>query len=532
MARACLRYLLISCCFLCHVRAQFVIDSWTTESGLPQNSVLSIQQTPDGYLWFTTFDGLVRFDGVRFTVFNKANSPGMASNRLVHLLAEKDGTLWASTESDGVVRYRAGHFRTFAVADGLPSDRLNRVQRDIDGSLLIDTHAATAHLRGERITSDPPMGFHDRKTYISPGGVRWEINAAGLRRTKDGQESRFPLPFKRGDFSGVQMDETADGALWLTAPDGLYRLEAGMYTAYTHRDGLPKTFINAIAHDRGGGVWLATVGEGVCRFANQRFTCYTTADGLTSNFARSVFQDREGTIWAGTNEGGLNRLSHRVVTPLSAAAGLREKNVYTVIEDRAGDMWVGSTRGLAQMRSGRVIRFFDRSSGLSHDTVQGLYEDRAGRLWIGSNGGVMSYANGRFTDFTRDLRLRPGVDSCWLIQEDAAGALWFGTDAGLLHYQGGEVRRYTAADGLPGNDIRVVQEERNGVLWVGTYAGLARWDGTRFAAWTERDGLASNHIRALHEDDRGTLWIGTYDGGLSRFRDGVFTNFTTAKRSL
>src|SRR5579871_3200833 len=79
-----LRWLLLLCCAL-SARAQYVIDYWTTDKGLPQNSVLSIQQTPDGYLWFTTFDGLVRFDGVRFTVFNKGNSPGLTSNRFVRL---------------------------------------------------------------------------------------------------------------------------------------------------------------------------------------------------------------------------------------------------------------------------------------------------------------------------------------------------------------------------------------------------------------------------------------------------------------
>src|SRR4051812_26512364 len=59
-------------------RAQYRFDHWTADNGLPQNSVRDIVQTQDGYLWFTTFDGLVRFDGVRFTVFNKSNSPGIA----------------------------------------------------------------------------------------------------------------------------------------------------------------------------------------------------------------------------------------------------------------------------------------------------------------------------------------------------------------------------------------------------------------------------------------------------------------------
>jgi hypothetical protein len=112
-------------------------------------------------------------------------------------------------------------------------------------------------------------------------------------------------------------------------------------------------------------------------------------------------------------------------------------------------VWVGTIRGLARVRSGRVVEFFDRSTGLLPESVQSLYEDRGGRLWIGSDGAVEFYANGRFQDFTRELKLRPGRDSCWSIHEDTTGALWFGTNVGLLRYQGGQVRRYTVQDGLP-----------------------------------------------------------------------------------
>ncbi len=527
------RALLIACCLLPGLEAQFVIDSWTTESGLPQNSVLSIQQTPDGYLWLTTFDGLVRFDGVRFTVFDKSNSPGLTSNRFVHLLAENDGALWACTESDGFVRYFGGQFQTFTVSDGLPSNRVDRVQRDVDGSLLIETPVAQAHLRGQRIESDPPNQLLEQKTYVSSGGARWDVDAHELRMTKGGREAHFPWPSvpsrkQAHDPHDMRMDETADGALWLAEPGALYRLRDGAYTVYTGRNGLPASYIRAISHDREGGVWLATSQDGVCRFFNQRFVCYTTADGLSSNFATAVFQDREGNIWVGTNERGLNRLRRRVVTTLSAGAGLPDRNVYPVFEDRAGDVWVGSLQGLARMRAGRVIQFFGNSAGLVHENVQALYEDRAGRLWIGSLGGVEYYSRGRFTDFTATLNLCPGC-GCFFIHEDSAGVLWFGTSAGLLRYQNGKLRRYGVADGLPGDDAKVVREGRDGILWVGTYGGLARFDGDHFVAYTERDGLASNHVRALYEDARGVLWIGTYDGGLSRLQSGRLTTYTTAQ---
>src|ERR1044071_4669287 len=100
-------------------QGQYHFDSWTTDSGLPQNSVNSIGQTADGYLWFTTLDGLVRFDGVRFTVFNKSNSKNLPSNRFMALFAEPDDTLWLSTEENGVVRFRHGEFQTFTTEDGL-----------------------------------------------------------------------------------------------------------------------------------------------------------------------------------------------------------------------------------------------------------------------------------------------------------------------------------------------------------------------------------------------------------------------------
>ena len=102
--------------------AQYRFDVWDTDAGLPQNTVRAILQTRDGYLWLTTSDGLVRFDGVRFTVFNKANAEGIGSNRFTALYEATDGALWAGTEDGGIVRYAGGAFKTFTTADGLPSN--------------------------------------------------------------------------------------------------------------------------------------------------------------------------------------------------------------------------------------------------------------------------------------------------------------------------------------------------------------------------------------------------------------------------
>jgi ligand-binding sensor domain-containing protein len=126
-------------CLVVLARAQYRFDSWTTDNGLPQNSVYSIAQTNDGYLWFTTLDGLVRFDGVKFTVFNTANSKNLPNNRFIYVFAESNGALWFSTEDDGLIRRRNGEFKPFTMADGLPSNRIQEIQTDVDGSLLISS---------------------------------------------------------------------------------------------------------------------------------------------------------------------------------------------------------------------------------------------------------------------------------------------------------------------------------------------------------------------------------------------------------
>jgi ligand-binding sensor domain-containing protein len=101
--------------------AQYRFDNWTTDNGLPQNGVRGIGQTPDGYLWFTTFDGLVSFDGVKFTVFDKNNSRGIFSNRFAGLHIERDGTLLAATEDGCLTVYQNGEFRSYTQANGLPA---------------------------------------------------------------------------------------------------------------------------------------------------------------------------------------------------------------------------------------------------------------------------------------------------------------------------------------------------------------------------------------------------------------------------
>lgn len=127
--------------------------SWTVDSGLPQNTVYAIRQTQDGYLWFTTLDGLVRFDGVRFTVFSRSNTEGLSSNRFNTLLEDGDGDLWAGTEDGGLARYRDGRFTTYTTADGLPNNRILGLLNNAGPGLLVLTQGGPARWRDGQFTA-------------------------------------------------------------------------------------------------------------------------------------------------------------------------------------------------------------------------------------------------------------------------------------------------------------------------------------------------------------------------------------------
>ena len=142
--------LLLFCFPLTAAQAQYRFDSWTTDEGLPQNSVYSILQTNDGYIWFTTLDGLVRFDGIKFKVFNRSNSPGLTTNRLIYLLAENDNTIWVGTEDGGLLRFQDGKFRAFTTADGLPAVKVFKIFKDFDGNLLAAAQTGLARFDGEK----------------------------------------------------------------------------------------------------------------------------------------------------------------------------------------------------------------------------------------------------------------------------------------------------------------------------------------------------------------------------------------------
>lgn len=525
---------IILLCLLCFssVFAQhnsYRFDHWTTDNGLPQNTVRAIVQARDGYLWLTTFDGLARFDGVRFTVFDKNNTPAITNNRFTALYEDKDGTLWAGADQGEVVSYRNGVFTSYASAEGRPGVSISNFSRDFNDELMFMTGSNTYYLRAGKFIPTPQEYADPRlKFYLGPSGTRWAVDARGVRQAKDGREIHYPIKFDWDEgLSGLEIYEDRQGSLWLGDRTAVYRLRDGQATRYTTQDGLPsRMVVRPQREDEDGGIWFVTGwvlqdGLGVVRFKDGRFTIYGKDAGLPTTAYIQIIGDREGSIWVATSS-GLYRVSKELITTYSTANGLAHNEVYPLLKARNGDIWVGTQRGLSLFRNGT---FAENPVKGYREIVQSFWEDRLGRMWIGAWGWLHRYENGRL----KLLNSLLGKDALvWAIREDRTGAVWIGTQRGLYKLQGDIVTaHYTTKDGLPSDDVKAIHESADGVLWFGTFGGLAKFKDGKFTSYTTAQGLTGNRVRSLYEDSEATLWVGTYDDGLSRFRDGRFFSYRT-----
>jgi signal transduction histidine kinase/ligand-binding sensor domain-containing protein len=514
---------LLTSCSTASVQAQYQFDLWNTDHGLPQNAVQALLQTRDGYLWLTTPDGLVRFDGVRFTVFNKGNTKGLRTNRLTALYEGRDGTLWVGTEGSGIIRYREREFTTYTMQEGLNSNWVWAINEDAAGRIIVITHLGVMVWNEGRFVSDSSEAKLSKRAYgwlERLGGLSF-FDGQGLQvfdgRTFRTYTEEHGLPIR--DLSGISKDQ--HGVLWVVTKDaGIFSLRDGVFTYYMVKGLPPGPQINVIYQDSGDTIWIGTV-HGLSQFKDGMLTTFPEV----KSGVQKIYEDREGTIWIAAGD-GLHRVRRQAISVYSEKDGLPGRAVNSIFEDQEGGILLGTWRGgFSRLKDGRFTNYGVKD-GLSGNLVNAVYEDREGTIWIGTHDrGLNRFRDGRFTLYgTNDGLGDRGIAS---IYQDRAGQLWIGTYSGLSIFRDGAFTNYGYSEGMLPGAVQVIYEDRQGRLWLGTPKGLCLFSQGKFVIYTERDGLSSENVRAVYEDREGTIWVGTYDGGLNRFRDGRFTRYTT-----
>jgi PAS domain S-box-containing protein len=509
---------------------QYGLSVWTTDQGLPQSSVNAIAQTKDGYLWFGTQEGLARFDGARFTVFDKRNTPALETHHINTLLVARDGTLWIG-RNGGLTSYKDGRFRSYATKDGLTNGFIWSLAEGADGSIWIATYSGglcrfhdgkfTSYTVRDGLASDSLWS-----TYVARDGSLWVgTNGGGLSHFANGRFTNYTTANGLANNIVWSMHQDRTGDLWIGTNDGLNWLHDGKLTKFTTADGLSNNAVKVIREDRDGNLWIGTDGGGLNRYVNGKFSSFSTQQGLSDSSVLSLYEDLEGSLWVGTSAGGVDQLRPGKFVTISKSEGLTADVVWAVREAADGSLLMATNNGFSRWKDG-AMRNFSAPKDLSSNVVRAVLEDRDGGLWLGTADGLNRYENGKHTVYRKSSGL--SHDMIRSLAQDRDGNIWIGTrGGGLDRFRDGVFTHYNTSNGLTNDVVASIDEDADGALWIATNGGLSVLKNGRFRNYTTSEGLSNDVIRVTHHDREGAHWVGTYGGGLNRIKNGRIVQITT-----
>jgi signal transduction histidine kinase/ligand-binding sensor domain-containing protein len=508
--------------------SSFRIKRWTTEQGLPQNRIACLKQTHDGYLWIGTWFGLVRFDGMRFTVFNKFNTPELVDDAINALAEDADGTLWIGT-GDSLVSYHEHRFHRLTTAEGLPDWKVWRLAGSRSGGVWVHSGPYVTRLDRGKFSrvwrmEQPVGGFFDGNTVhaIREGADGWLnifTGTAWLGLSPKADELRTNQIVPASSLCWTGFPDVQAGSCWMGTSEGVLHYENGA-SERLGREELGRHSVDFVYQDRGGNVWANTQPGVLHRWDHNR---WQTIDLGNVGATICMEQDHEGNLWAGTDQGLVQIQTQRVRT-YTPQDGLADANVWSVCEGTDGAIWVGTGHGLSCIRSGRVVRL-DADEPVLNEANRCIWPAANGGVWVPKPGlGLLEFRDGVFVE-RGEKRICGGLIGA--LYGDRSGRLWIASELGLVVLKDGYFTNCPiSAEGHRLHDVHSILEDREGSFWFGTKGqGLVRWHEGTGSVFTDRDGLSNNSVWSIYEDGDGALWLGT-ENGLTLYRKGRFFAFT------
>ena len=474
------KYKIILAFILCivYLKAQteeYTYKQLTDADGLSQSTIFKTIQDNEGYLWFGTVDGLNRYDGYEFRVYenNPADSTSISDNFISTIFEDTDGILWVGTINGYLNRYDKN--------------------KEIFKRIYINNFFTS-------ITS-PENNFYD-----------------------------YPLAFSRDQVNTITaIAEDEKGFLWIgTWGNGIVKFDRRNFTGThihykpTDPNSLSSNRVLDIIEDKEGNIWIATFGGGINKLIKKssgqddteyKFIHYKSSDNdensLSDDKVIKLFEDKIGNIWAGTFNGGLNKID---------------------VEDKASSP--------EKTKFIHFVNDRNDEKSLSNNTVMAIEQDLQGYLWVGTFGGGLDRFDSNSNTFTNfsysSERASPFPDPEILsLFVDHSGILWVGSHLGegvtkiqknISNFD--IINRQTAGDFKLNDDVVwSLYKDKKGNLWIGTYKGginVLNFETKQTKIYKSHIGtnsISDNHIRSLTEDNFGNKWVGTYSGGLDRINN-------------
>ena len=503
----------------------YLIKTWQTEDGLPDNSATAMVQTPDDYLWFGTFNGLVRFDGVKFTVFDTGNTPELPSSSVVNLHLDRNGRLWVSTLRGLVVR-EGTRWRPIPEAATKDGDYIRSFADRANGDVLMTlSKGRILEFAGDRCSELPAPRGEANSGYLgfSDEEGRWWVAQRVFVGTWNGMQwvsapavTNVPLP----EGFPIGFAPARDGGFWLLVNSDLRKYSRGRQVSVCPISGSLGS-ISRMAEDSAGSVWIATYDAGLTQILpDGRIQRWGEANGIAYKDVRFVFEDKEQNLWVGTSGGGLQQFKPRRFQAFGYTQGAAARLVGTVAASPDGSVWATTFgQGLFRWHPEDGFGRHKPPSWADHNLhFTSVLADRKGRTWVGVyDDGLLAFGAGYDRHFTA---LELGGATVNALFEDSRGRIWISAGPGVAAFEEGKFQIYDQRSGLPSGIVCAMAEDADGVLWLSNLEGVFRLNSGRCEPVLAEDGSPLREVTCLKADNDRTMWMGTSDRGLLRWRAG------------
>jgi signal transduction histidine kinase/ligand-binding sensor domain-containing protein len=542
--------------------SQYAHTAWLIQDGHFSGTPQVMTQTADGYLWFGTNIGLVRFDGVRFITWNPPAGERLLDSRVFSLLGARDGSLWMGTgysishwkegelvnypqlsgrvealvednegsiwlartqSTDGmgpVCRIKDEQLRCYGVTDGIPFPLAIQLEKSDSGELWVGGYSELCRWKPGSCTtyftntSRRPETFASLRAIVrgADGSVWAAIDRSGsvlqLEHFEHGSWAMrdFPgVPIHNSDITTLFV--ARDDALWVgTADHGIFRARGNEVDHFGSKDGLSSDAVGRFYQDTEGTLWVVTAG-GIDNFRDLPVASYPMREGLSGAGASSVLASRDGTVWIGNFE-ALDFLRDGKLSAIRARHGLPGKFITTLCEDHAGRLWLGLDSDLWVYDRGsfRVVR---HSDGRSLGIVFAITEDAHHSIWVRAGPNL-----DRIQDFTvKETLTSAQISTAYTLAATPDGGVVLGlVDGDLVKFRNGETQAIASNEVGNSRQIRDLLVETDGSVWGTTLDELFRWkDGVRRNLST-RNGLPCDGVFALVKGNLDSIWLYTKCG--------------------
>lgn len=565
---------------------KYISTNWMYSNGFPANSAVDVIQNEEEYIWIATYDGLIRFDGKDFKIFNRYTDDGYNALSATKFFEDSKKRLWIATNESGVALYEKGSFEMIGTKEGLSSDIVRCIKEDKDGNILVGTAKGLSRLEKEK-----QDGMWRIETLISNNDIKdieimgddrvlVALNTGVILSFFDNRIVNYSLANNIGEYKFQSIFSDLDENVWLGTTSGevikikkdgnmeifknpevfsinsIFGLDYGStdkyivfcsdkgvgvfdekkdaFQVFCEENGLINNSVEKIFVDKESNIWIASKRIGLQKLTPSKFTNYTEELGLSYNIINAIEKDVDDNYWIGSNK-GLSIIKDEEIINNNFTRLLKDTRIRHIMSDSKNHLWIStySDWGLIKVEGNKFTEI-NMERGLSSNKVRVTFEDGRGRVWIGTTGGLNMILNPddeklkiikNFNKLSTDYVMCIGEDDNENILVGSDGQGIFVIDKNF------EVKNISKKDGLAGDVIFKILKDKENNIWIATNEGVSLAKNDRFYNFNSNDGFLSDSIFQIIEEGE-YFWFTTAKGIFSIKKKELLDQAESEKRSF